>query len=376
MAVTRDDVARLAGVSAATVSYVLNGGPRPVMDETREKVLQAIEQLDYKPNLLARRMARKKTHAVALVVPDIANPFFAKLSHHVEDAAFAAGYTLILCNCSHDVERERAHLALLDEKRIDGILLITSGLGRDDVRGIVERHTPVVLLDRDVAGATVDAVLTDNVAIGRSAVEHLLGHGYTAIACLAGPQGLAEAVQRVEGYQQALRQYDLTPEPRLVRWHDLTFEGGYRALHSLFAAGLRPRAVFASNDQMAVGALHAAHELGLTVPADLAIVGVDDTLPSAIAVPPLTTVAQPIAAMGRRGLALLLDRVKGTASPAAQHVVLAPELIVRGSCGCAPTSPTIHWNNFAFNGSTLSHAVAGSQPVESMAPRLLASRGE
>lgn len=374
MAVTRDDVARLAGVSTAIVSYVLNNGPRPVSDETRDKVLRAVEQLGYKPNLLARSIARKKTHAVALVVPDIANPFFAELSHHVEDAAFAAGYTLILCNASHDLGRERAHLALLDEKRIDGILLITAGLGADEIRAVINRHSPIVLLDRDVPRSGADTVLTDNAAIGRFATEHLLEHGYTNIACLAGPPSLAEAVQRVDGYRQALQVRQLSSEAILIRWRDLSFDGGYRALHSLFDDGVRPRAVFASNDQMAVGVLHAASELGLTVPADLAIVGVDNTLPSVIAVPPLTTVAQPIAALGRRGLALLLERVKGTASPAPRYDVLQPELVVRDSCGCTSISPTVHWASFASNGRSRSSA-AESQAAQAVASQLSPVRG-
>ncbi len=347
MAVTRDDVARLAGVSSATVSYVLNDGPREVSRETRERVLRAIEHLRYKPNLLARSIARKKTQAVALIVPDIANPFFAELSCQVEDAAFEAGYTLILCNSKHDVERERAHLALLDQKRIDGILLITAGLDADELHAVLERHIPLVLLDREVAHAAVDTILADNVAIGRCATEHLLEHGYLRIACLAGPSTLAEAVRRVDGYREALQSQGLASEERWVRWRDWTFEGGYRALHSLFDRGSRPQAVFACNDQMAVGALHAAHELGLGVPEDLAVIGVDNTLPSAIAVPPITTVAQPIAPIGRGGLAMLFERVKGTAGPTRRRVVMPPELVVRSSCGCTSSSPTVHWADFS-----------------------------
>lgn len=359
MSATRDDVARLAGVSAATVSYVMNDGPRPVTDETREKVLRAIEQLAYKPNLLARRMARKRTRAVALVVPDIANPFFAELSRQVGDAAFDAGYTLILCSSNHDPERERAHLALLDEKRIDGILLVTSGLGHDGIRSVLQRQIPLVLLDRQVGRDAVDTMLTDNAAIGRRAAEHLVEHGYTAVACLAGPQDLPEAQQRVEGFRQGLEAQRIRLDAGTIRWQDWTLGGGYQGLHSLFNAGLQPRAVFASNDQMAVGALHAAQERGLRVPEDLAIISVDNTLPSAMAVPPLTTVAQPIAALGRRGLALLLERVRGTAPSTPVQDILSPQLVVRSSCGCLPTSPTLHWAGFALNGQ-----IAATDTVE------------
>jgi LacI family transcriptional regulator len=334
VSITRDDVARLAGVSTATVSYVMNDGPRPVSPETREKVLRAINVLGYKPNHFANHLARKKTRAVALVVPDSTNPFFAELAHSVQDAAFAAGYYIILCNSDGAPDRERSYFDLFKAKHIDGILLVTSGLGPGVSDSLGQIEIPIVALDRETPGLAVDTVLSDNAAVCRAATEHLLEHGHTRIACITGPPHLPNTVQRVDGYKHALLLRGIEPEDDLVCAGEFTLEGGYEAARSLLRSRLDLTAIVAENDQMAAGALHAAQELGVQLPQQLAVVGIDDTFVAKISTPRLTTVAQPVAEMSQLAISTLLGRINGTHSGPPRRMSLQGRLVVRESCGC------------------------------------------
>lgn len=339
-AVTREDVARRAGVSTATVSYVVNGGPRGVSPATRAAVLRAIKELDYKPNRLARRLARRGTQALAFVTPDITNPLLADLARQVEETAFEAGYMLVLCNTNRSPDRERAQIALLDEKRVDGLVVVTSGLDHEGLRYVLENGISIVLLDREIPGAPVDMVLVDNVDIGRQAVDHLREHGHERIACVAGPA----AAKRVQGFRESLQLGGLAPRKASIQIAEPTVSGGQAAATTLFASGVRPTAIFASNDLMAVGVLHAARAAGLKVPEDLAVVGADGTYVATTAVPPLTTVTLPVVELGRFATTILLDRIRGTAPPAPRRVTLKAQLTVRTSCGCPAREPA-EWSD-------------------------------
>ncbi len=334
MSVTRDDVARLAGVSTATVSYVVNDGPRPVASETREKVLRAIQILGYKPNKFANHLARKKTRAAALVVPDNTNPFFAELARSVQQAAFAAGYHIILCNSDQAPDRELSYFDLFQAKHIDGILLVTSGLSPGLLDRVLELDIPIVAVDREVPGLAVDTVMLDNTVAAQMAAEHLLQHGHSTIGCIGGPPHLPNAVQRVNGYRQALHIQGIQPQEDLVRTTEFTIEGGYEAGKRLFHDGLRPTAIVAGDDQIAVGVLHAARELGIGVPHELAVVGFDDTFVAKISSPRLTTIAQPIAEISSLGVSRLLGRINGTVSGPPRRTTVQGNLVVRESCGC------------------------------------------
>lgn len=330
---TREDVARRAGVSTATVSYVVNDGPRPVAAATRATVLRAIRDLGYRPNQLARGLARRRTQVIAYVTPDISNPLLAELARQVEDTAFQSGYMLVVCNSNRSADRERAQIALLDEKRVDGLLLVTTGLDADDLRQILDDGIPVVLLEREIHGVAVDMVLVDNRDIGRQATDHLLWHGHTAVACIAGPA----AAQRVEGYRESLALGREGVRPALIREAEPSSAGGRDAARALLTSTERPAAIFASNDSIATGVLHAARDLGLVVPRDLAVVGADGTSVAGGAVPPLTTVTLPVAEIGRLATTMLLDRIRGIAPPAPRQVTLKAKLAIRASCGCPPS---------------------------------------
>jgi LacI family transcriptional regulator len=292
-----------------------------------------MSHLGYKPNRLARQLARKTTRAIAITIPNSSDLFFAELAHSVEDVAYAAGFNLILCDSNRALERELSYFPVLDERRIDGILLITSGLESAQLHSLVN-DTPLVILDREIPGAQFDTVVFDNFGAGLQATQHLLEHGHTRVACITGPRQLAGARERVAGYRQAHAQRGLAVDETLIGWADYTFAGGLVAAQALLAARPRPTAIFTSNDEMGVAVVQAARELGIAVPQALAVASIGDSFLGTIVSPKLTTVTTSISDMGRLGAKMLLERVQGTAPAAFRHVVLKTELKVRESCGC------------------------------------------
>jgi LacI family transcriptional regulator, galactose operon repressor len=328
--VTREDVARRAGVSTATVSYVVNDGPRPVSAAARKAVLEAIEALGYRPDRIARTLARRRSQAIAFISPDITNPILADLARAIDEAATDSGYTLVVLNANHSVERQRAQIAFLDAMRVDGVLVVTPGDDPHRVLSILEHRCPIVLVEREIPDAPVDMVLVDNVDIGRQATDHLLEHGHIVVGCVGGPG----AAKRIRGYQESLVLGGLAVRPELIRTGEPDLAGGASATEALLSADPRPTAIFATNDRMAAGAISAVRGLGLRVPEDLAIVGADDSYVTLVTVPPLTTVALPVPEMARLATTLLMERIRATAPPAPRQVAFKARLTVRASCGC------------------------------------------
>lgn len=328
------DVAQRAGVSVPTVSYVINDGPRPVSEETRARVLRAVEELGYRPNRLAKGLARRVSRSIALIVPDISDLFFARLAHAVEEVSYSASFNLFLCNTGRDPKRELAYFSLLEEKRVDGVLLITCGISAEQLRNAVKDDLPLVILDREILGAAADTVIFNTFMAGKQATEHMIAHGYSDIACLAGPKSLIGAVHRVDGYRAALEEHGYTSENRLIKWSDYTFEGGLKAAGEMLRTPRQFRGIVACNDEMGVSAIHAARQLGMRVPDDLAVIGIGDSFIGQTVIPQLTTISGSVDEMGRLGTELLLDRVSGVASWTQRHVVLETNPVIRQSCGC------------------------------------------
>jgi LacI family transcriptional regulator len=329
--VKRDDVARRAGVSSAVVSYVVNDGPRPVAAATRLRVLQAIEELGYRPNGVARALRSRRTWSVGLVVPDNSNPFFAQLAHAIEDEAFARGYALLLGNASGDPGREESYLRAFQERQVDALIVVTNGPTKDLPR-IYEGTIPmVVIADNPIPGLAASVVKVDNTEGARLATEHLISHGHRRVACVLGPHGSAPALERFTGWQRAMRDARLRPSADLVRWADFDRVDGYHAAADLLSARHRPAAVFVASDHQAIGVLRAAADRGVRVPEDLAVIGFDGIAEADYTVPRLATVRQPVDAMARRAVELLLPE------PATLEGVtetFAMTLVARGSCGC------------------------------------------
>ena len=329
------DVARVAGVSITTVSHVLNN-TRRVNAETKERVLQAVEQLGYRPSFLARALVRQETETIALIVPDNVNPFFAEMARGIENYGFAAGHNVILCNSDNDIQKELAYLDMLISKRVDGVIYMTGYTHTEKLEALLAHHIPIVTLDRDYAG--IDAILIDNVYGGYEATKHLLSLGHRRIACVAGPETecaiATGSVGRVDGYRQALQDAGAAYDPAFVCSGNYTFDSGREAARGLMRLAPRPTAIFACNDVMAIGAISYLDEEGIDVPGEVSVVGFDDVTLARFYSPPLTTVATPILEIGQRLCQMLLDRINARLPAETQRVTVRGELRVR--CSTAP----------------------------------------
>jgi len=323
------EVAESAGVSYATVSHVINN-TRLVSQETRERVLAAMDALNYRPNALARSLRQGKTHTIGLILPDSANPFFAEISRGIEDEAFKRGYSVFLCNTELDTQRELFYVDVLSNRQVDGIIFVAAGDQADSLDFLIRRNMPVVLIDRDIPNVEVDAVLTDHQLGGFLATRHLLELGHKRIACIAGPSSITPSAERITGYRKALEEAGLAPDEDLILRGDYHSRSGMEITQVILRMDPRPTAIFALNDLMALGALRAAAEAGYSVPGDLAVVGYDDLEIARFTTPPLTTIAQPKKEIGAQAIQLLVDRMSRK-SRAPSRLVLPPELIVRRS---------------------------------------------
>lgn len=329
MAVTRNDIARAAGVSPAVVSYVINDGPRPVAAATRERVLDAIQRLNYRPNAAARALRGGQSSTLGLVVPDAANPFFTELAKSMGDEGFVRGFGLLVCDSANDPDRERAHIVRLAERRVTGIVLISSVPDRD-VSDLVTLGIPVVALDRSPDDSPVSTIRADHEAGAFLATMHLVEHGHRRIAFVGGPD-FAVTDQRQSGWERALtasgRRLGATVETQF------SFEGGREAATSLFGgtSARPPSAVVVSSDVQSLGLLHELDRLGPRVPEDVAVVSFDGTQAGHYAVPRLTSVVQPIAEMGAR----TVDHLAGGVTNGPMHLTLDTRLAYGHSCGCS-----------------------------------------
>lgn len=329
---TIKDVALRAGVSVTTVSHVVND-TRHVSAKGRERVEQAIRELGYVPNAMARSLKSNTTSTLGMLIPNSSNPYFAEIVRIVEDRCFGAGYTLVLCNTDDEPRRQSVYLQVLAERRIDGLIVVSTGAGDDDslVTQLHGLRIPTVLVDREISDPACDLVETAHMQGGLLAVRHLLSLGHKRIACIGGPVGVMPSEQRIEGWRMALAEAGAPPHADALLWRGgFTSQGGYEAMHAILRTEQAPSAVFVCNDLMAIGALRAAHESGVHVPDDLSIVGFDDIELSAYTSPPLTTVAQPKERIGALAVDMLLERVGGKRRDA-RKVVLQPELRVRAS---------------------------------------------
>lgn len=332
--ITIKDIAARAGVSTSTVSRVVNQSVR-VDPATEERVHEAILTLGYRPNLLARSFRRRITNTIGLLVPDNSNPFFAELARVIEDAGFDEGYSVILCNSDLSEAKQARYIDVLLAKRVDGVILTSTGLipGQEaghDISRIREAGVPCVVIDRDLGAEPVDQLLVDNHEGGYLAARHLLELGHRDIACVVGPSDLTPSAGRIAGFRRALGEAGIDlPDNAVVRGNG-RHDGGARAVAELMERSVDFSAVFAFNDEMAIGVIGALHRCGRRVPDDVSVIGFDDIPYAAAVYPAVTTIAQPIAEMGRLGLRLLLDRIRDPVRPP-NRVLLSTRLMQRES---------------------------------------------
>jgi LacI family transcriptional regulator len=345
MAVGRKDVAALAGVSPAVVSYVLNGGPRKVAPQTRRRVLDAVDRLGYRPNVIARSLRMNKTMTIGLVVPDTSNPFFAELSRAVEDAAFADGYTVLLGNAQDDAARQRSYLRTFEQRQVDGVLLVPTTTAPGQFEEIVQSGVPLVVMDRKVPDdAGVSQVLVDNVNGARRATNHLLGHGKRRIACIAGPANEYPSHDRLEGWRAALAENGTPPDPGLVITAEFGKRAGYEAASQLIDA-TDVDAIFVTSDEQSIGVMYALHQRGIACPDDISVVSFDGVATMSYIAPSVTTMAQPFDELGRAAISEICAKI---ANPDREPstTTLPPTLRRRRSCGCEPDS-ALHQRSYS-----------------------------
>lgn len=333
MAITLQDVGKRAGVSAMTVSRVING--RAGVDvETQRKVEEAIAELDYVPNRIARGLLSQKTQTIGLIVPDVVNPFFAPVVRGAETTARRSGYRVLLCNSEGDLRLEREYIEDLMAHRVEGLLLAPANDGsRHSVFPLLRGSFPVVLLDRALPDSECDLVVCDSVSGARRLIEHLLTVGHRDIATLTDAEDTSTGRDRLQGYREALAAAGLPFRPDRVFRTTVDQIGGYRAAQEVLALEPRPTVIFAVNNMTAVGAMKALREQGLSVPEDMGLVCFDDVEHLAVLSPFLTVVDQPAETLGSLGTQLLLERIAGKAGLRPRRITLQTDLIVRRSCG-------------------------------------------
>jgi LacI family transcriptional regulator len=325
------DVAHESGVSVFTVSSVVNGKSH-VGKKLRRRVENAIRKLNYHPNLVARSLAKQKTHTIGMIVPDIANPFFPMVVRGAEDAAQKHGYNLLLCNSDDSQAKEESSLELLLSKRVDGILLTkTTEDFRPALRQMIKGvNIPFVLVMRTYPKLTNDAVITDDYQGAYDAVCHLARSGRRRIGLIGGPLKVSNAMARRQGFHDALKAKNLPYEPDLAIEGDYRIESGFRAGHSLLSH--RPDGIYVANHLMTIGLLKAADEMGLRCPDDFGLVSFDDFPWLSVFRPKLTTVELPKHQLGSDAAELLIRRIAGDRSKAVV-IKLPTDLRIRESCG-------------------------------------------
>ena len=327
---TIGDVARRAGVSAMTVSRVINNSGY-ISAETRERVERAIAELGYVPNALARSLRFKQTKTIALVLTDITNPFFTTLARGVEDTASEHGFSVMFCNTDESPEEEANYLNVLVQKQVDGVLLVPAQYASESVLFLKERQVPVVVIDRRMPDMPFDTVRCDSEQGAYELVGYLLELGHRRIAVLSGPPTVSTAADRVAGAARAVASAGLPEDVLTFFTGSYSVRGGYELCRQALALTPRPTALFAANNFIAIGAMRAVREAGLNVPCDVSIATFDDVPESMVIEPFFTVMSQPAYDMGRQATELLLQRLLGEGPQEPQEILLPTELIVRRS---------------------------------------------
>ena len=332
---TQDDVARRAGVSQTVVSVVLNDRSLvSIAPQTRQRVRDAIDELGYIPDGAARSLRTRRTLVVASLIPDIANPFYPAFERGIQDVADANGYDLTAYNTDELREKELRSIRAVQRSRVDGVIATPFQVTPHDFAPLLHNGVPVVIfgeLTADFGDLPIDSVYVDDETATRALLAYLIGRGYLPLAIITSDSDSIRRDYRVQAYQHILVERALPQDPITARGPDHTEAGGYLAMQDLLARSPRPRAVFATNDMMAVGAMMAIRDAGLRIPDDVAVAGFDDISIARLLHPPLTTVAQFPEQLGRRAAELLFERINGTASGARRRVEMPHELMIRSS---------------------------------------------
>jgi LacI family transcriptional regulator len=323
---TIKDIAKRSNVAISTVSYVLNKS-KNVKPETRKKVLQAIEELNYRPNMTARSLKTKQSLTVGIILPDISNLFFIEVIRGIEDTLSENDYSVILCNSDENKQKEIKYISTLIEKDIDGIIFLGTGTNLTDLK----KNVPLVVVDRKL-GDQYSTVTTDNEKGGYMATMHLLERNHSEVILLTGPLTISTYFDRKSGYMKALKEKDVQFNELLVHECEVSLKGGMLAVEQVLNSEIEIKSIFAANDLIALGAMRALIKRGFAVPGDVSIIGYDDIPMVSLVTPALTTIEQPKYEMGVKAGELLLQKirnVKKNEGKTNMQVTLQPKLIIR-----------------------------------------------
>ena len=327
---TMNDVAKEAGVSVATVSRVINenGG---VSKKLEQRVQRAMKKLHYHPSSLARSFKLQQSMSVGILIPILEHPGYSRMASIIEKKLFDSGYRGLICNSEEDEERENAYIEMLLRQRVDGFIINSSARDPKYLLEIQENNVPIVLFDRSLKDLTCNQVFCDNSLGGYTGIQHLVELGHQRIGIIGGPTYPEVMIRRIQGTQQAVRDYQIDNDPALLITGDTQlFDMGYDAAYKLLQLNPRPTAIFALMDVAAVGVMHAAAEMGIEIPHELSVLGYDDLPIASYMLPPLTTVAQPLVEMGETAVELLLKSIENPDSPP-NKAVLETKLVIRES---------------------------------------------
>lgn len=322
------DVAKVAGVSIATVSKVINNTGQ-ISEKTRQRVLEVMKSLNYLPSAIASALTGKGTYTIGLLIPDLANPFFAEIARSVEDRGQELGFSVIMCSTDNNPEKEAKYFSLLKQKWVDGIIL-ASGLQNESIlTEYIDQNFPVALIAQDILTLTVDTVSVDDFMGGYQATSYLISLGHKKIGLLA-ENNLHSSKQRVGGYRSALEEKGIPFDEGLLYLSDSSLEASIQQAGRILDRSERPSAIFASNDLLAIGIIQAARQRGILIPNELSLIGFDNTILAKTSDPALTTIAQPIREIGSLGVDFIIEKIKGKKNKK-KRILLQPEIIVRNS---------------------------------------------
>ena len=325
------DVAKRANVAISTVSRTISGRGK-ISHETQEVIRQAMRELGYQPNRVARRLrsSRGRGGLIGLIIPNVQNSFFSDLARGVEDECYALNYAVFLCNYDEDAAKQRMYLDVLQAESVDGIIIPPLSEHDSAIRQLAQRGLPVVCVDRSLADVAIDKVEVDNRRGAFEAVQHLLAKGHRRIGIITGPRNTSTGRDRLLGYRDAHLAAHVPIDEELVRFGDFKEQCGRTYAEQLLALANPPTALFTCNNLMTIGALHVVAERQLRIPEQLAVVGFDDMMLADVFTPPLTMISQPAYDVGRNAARLLFKRIQEPGKPV-EEIVLSPRLIVRRS---------------------------------------------
>lgn len=340
MRITIKEVAQTAGVSTATVSRVLNKVGR-VDEETRKRVHRAAKELNYVPNALGRSLSTRRTEALGMILPDLYGEFFSDVIRGADETAQQHRYHLLVSSAHNSREKIAATLQMMSG-RLDGVVIMSPHIDAQTLNANLPKNLPVVLLNCQIKDDTFNSINIDNFEGARQMVRHLLEHGHRQIAIIRGAARNLDAEERLAGYFQAFQDAGISPAEGIVIDGNFSDASGYVAARKIMALSPRPTAIFASNDQMAIGALSALREAGVPVPQEMALAGFDDIPIARYLSPALTSVHVPISDLGAIAIRQLVHTIREKEHHRPERTVLPTVLAIRESCGCTKAANNAH----------------------------------